>query len=77
MVMHQIAALPLAHCMSEYSSRVLQDVFGVPAEKIDLIPHGIPDLPFVEPEVYKDSLSLRERLYAHVWVVVANKDLRA
>jgi glycosyltransferase involved in cell wall biosynthesis len=44
--------------MSEYSSRVLQDVFGAPGEKIDLIPHGIPDLPFVEPDVYKDSLSL-------------------
>jgi len=44
--------------MSEYSSRVLQGVFGVTGEKIDLIPHGIPDLPFVEPDVYKDSLSL-------------------
>jgi glycosyltransferase involved in cell wall biosynthesis len=44
--------------MSEYSSRVLQDVFGVAKERIDLIPHGIPDLPFVEPDVYKDSLSL-------------------
>jgi glycosyltransferase involved in cell wall biosynthesis len=28
------------------------------AEKIDLIPHGIPDLPFAEPDAYKDSLSL-------------------
>jgi glycosyltransferase involved in cell wall biosynthesis len=44
--------------MSEYSSRVLREVFGVPGEKIDLIPHGIPDLPFVEPDVYKDSLSI-------------------
>ncbi len=44
--------------MSEYSSRVLQDIFGVSSEKIDLIPHGIPDLPFVEPDVYKDSLSI-------------------
>jgi glycosyltransferase involved in cell wall biosynthesis len=44
--------------MSEYSSRVLKDVFGVPCEKIDLIPHGIPDLPFVEPDAYKDSLSI-------------------
>jgi glycosyltransferase involved in cell wall biosynthesis len=43
--------------MSQHSSRVLQDVFGVPGEKIDLVPHGIPDLPFVEPDVYKDSLS--------------------
>jgi glycosyltransferase involved in cell wall biosynthesis len=44
--------------MSEYSSRVLQNVFGVPGEKIDLIPHGIPDLAFVEPDVYKGPLSL-------------------
>ena len=44
--------------MSEYSSRVLQNVFGVLGKKIDLIPHGIPDLAFVEPDVYKDSLSL-------------------
>jgi glycosyltransferase involved in cell wall biosynthesis len=47
--------------MSEYSSRVLQDVFGVPNEKIDLIPHGIPDLPFVEPDAYKDSFSIGGR----------------
>jgi glycosyltransferase involved in cell wall biosynthesis len=44
--------------MSEYSSRALQDVFGVPGEKIDLIPHGIPDLAFVDPDVYKESLSI-------------------
>jgi glycosyltransferase involved in cell wall biosynthesis len=44
--------------MSNYSSRILEDVFEVPSEKIDLISHGIPDLPFVEPEIYKDSLSL-------------------
>lgn len=48
--------------MSEYSSRVLQEVFGVSAAKIDLIPHGIPDLPFVNPEVYKDALSISGKL---------------
>jgi glycosyltransferase involved in cell wall biosynthesis len=59
-VMQQIAAhSDRLIVMSEYSSRVLQDVFGVSSEKIDLIPHGIPDLPFVEPDVYKDSLSLK------------------
>jgi glycosyltransferase involved in cell wall biosynthesis len=58
-VMQQIAARSdRLIVMNEYSSRVLQDVFGVPCEKIDLIPHGIPDLPFVEPDVYKDSLSI-------------------
>ena len=44
--------------MSEYSSRVLQDVFGVSAAKIDIIPHGIPNLPFVEPDLYKDALAI-------------------
>ena len=41
--------------MSEHSSQFLQDVFRVPGEKIDLIPHGIPDMPFAEPASYKDS----------------------
>jgi len=58
-VMHKIAARSeRLIVMSQHSSRILQEVFRVPAEKIDLIPHGIPDLPFVEPDVYKDSLSL-------------------
>jgi glycosyltransferase involved in cell wall biosynthesis len=58
-VMQQIAARSdRLIVMSEYSSRVLQDVFGVPGEKIDRIPHGIPDLPFAEPNVYKESLSI-------------------
>jgi glycosyltransferase involved in cell wall biosynthesis len=40
--------------MSRQSSEILQEVFDVPAEKIDLIPHGIPDLPFTDPHFYKD-----------------------
>jgi glycosyltransferase involved in cell wall biosynthesis len=47
-VMQQIAARSeRLIVMSEFSSRVLQNVFGIPGEKIDLIPHGIPDLAFV------------------------------
>jgi glycosyltransferase involved in cell wall biosynthesis len=58
-VMHKIAARSESLVvMSQYSARVLQKVFNVPAEKIDLIPHGIPDLPFVEPDVYKKSLAI-------------------
>jgi glycosyltransferase involved in cell wall biosynthesis len=45
--------------MSEHSSQFLQDVFRVPDEKIDLIPHGIPDLPFAESAPYKDLLSTK------------------
>jgi len=62
-VMQQIAARSdRLIVMSEYSSRVLRDIFGVPGEKIDLIPHGIPDLPFVEPEVYKGALGVAGKL---------------
>jgi glycosyltransferase involved in cell wall biosynthesis len=41
--------------MSKQSSEILQEVFKVPADKIDLIPHGIPDLPFTDPSFYKDA----------------------
>jgi len=58
-VMHKIAARSeRLIVMSQYSSRVLQEVFGARTERIDLIPHGIPDLPFVEPDVYKESLAI-------------------
>jgi hypothetical protein len=32
----------------------LQRIYHVPAEKIDLIPHGIPDVAFVDPSFHKD-----------------------
>ena len=41
--------------MSEQSSRMLREVFDVYEDKIDLIPHGVPDLPFGDPNYYKDS----------------------
>jgi len=55
-VMAEIAALSdRLIVMSRQSSEILQEVFNVPAEKIDLIPHGIPDLPFTDPHFYKDA----------------------
>jgi glycosyltransferase involved in cell wall biosynthesis len=48
--------------MSEHSSQFLQDVFRIPAGKIDLIPHGIPDLPFAEPVLHRDSLSAQGKI---------------
>jgi glycosyltransferase involved in cell wall biosynthesis len=41
--------------MSQHSAEILQEVFHVPIDKIDLIPHGIPDLPFTDPNFYKDG----------------------
>ena len=55
-VMDEIAALSdRLIVMSEHSSQLLQEVFGVPEEKIDIIPHGVPDLPFGDPNYYKDA----------------------
>ena len=55
-VMEEIATLSdRVIVMSKQSSEILQEVFKVPADKIDLIPHGIPDLPFTDPSFYKDA----------------------
>jgi glycosyltransferase involved in cell wall biosynthesis len=55
-VMEEIATLSdRMIVMSQHSADILQEVFGVPAEKIDLIPHGIPDLAFTDPNFYKDG----------------------
>jgi glycosyltransferase involved in cell wall biosynthesis len=47
--------------MNRRGISMLQDIYGVPEEKIELIPHGIPDLPFVDSEHYKHSLGLAGR----------------
>lgn len=56
-VMEEIAVLSdRLIVMSRLSSEILQEEFHVPIDKIDLIPHGIPDLPFTDPNFYKDGL---------------------
>jgi glycosyltransferase involved in cell wall biosynthesis len=55
-VMEEIATLSdRLIVMSQNSAEILQEVFRVPGDKIDLIPHGIPDLPFTDPSFYKDG----------------------
>ncbi len=39
--------------MAEKGRKLLRTVYGVPAEKIEVIPHGIPDFAFVEPDEAK------------------------
>jgi glycosyltransferase involved in cell wall biosynthesis len=41
--------------MSELAAQLLRDVYAVPGEKIDVIPHGVPDLPFMDPNYFKDK----------------------
>jgi glycosyltransferase involved in cell wall biosynthesis len=55
-VMEEIASLSdRLIVMSRQSAEILQEVFQVSSGKIDLIPHGIPDLPFTDPSFYKDG----------------------
>src|SRR5512138_2115874 len=41
--------------MSQRSVKLLREVYDAPLEKIDLIPHGIHDVPFVDPGFHKDK----------------------
>ncbi len=40
--------------MSQLAAQLLREVYAVPAGKIDVIPHGVPDLPFIDPNYFKD-----------------------
>src|ERR1700761_260926 len=44
--------------MSERGREFLRDVYKAPAAKIDLIPHGIPDMPFADPNYFKDEFGV-------------------
>jgi len=44
--------------MSERSVEFLRDIYHVPEEEIVLIPHGIPDVPFIVSDDYKDKFGL-------------------
>jgi glycosyltransferase involved in cell wall biosynthesis len=56
LVMEEVAELSdRLIVMSQHSAQLLQKVFGVSEEKIDVIPHGVPDLPFGDPNYHKDS----------------------
>ena len=44
--------------MSERGREFLGDVYHAPAAKIDLIPHGIPEMPFADPNYFKDEFGV-------------------
>jgi glycosyltransferase involved in cell wall biosynthesis len=62
-VMHEL----IAHStrlvtMTERGRLMLQDIYSAPSAKIDVIPHGIPDIPFVDPNYYKDQFGVEGRV---------------
>src|SRR5437870_6150019 len=59
MVMEEIAELSdRLIVMNQLSSQFLQEIFKVPGSKIDMVPHGVPDLPFLDPNFYKDRFGV-------------------
>ena len=48
--------------MAERGRQMLEDIYHAPSAKIDLIPHGIPDMPFVDPNYYKDQFGVEGRV---------------
>jgi glycosyltransferase involved in cell wall biosynthesis len=47
--------------MNKRGVQMLQDIYGVEKEKIQLIAHGIPDLPFVDNNYYKHKFGMEGR----------------
>src|SRR3977135_1395269 len=59
MVMEEIAEVSdRLIVMSQLSSQFLQEIFKVPGNKIDMVPHGVPDLPFLDPNFYKERFGV-------------------
>ncbi len=59
LVMEEIAELSdRLVVMSQLSSQFLQEIFKVPGSKIDMVPHGVPGLPFLDPNFYKDRFGV-------------------
>ena len=64
-VLKELAALSArVVVMTERARTFLRGIYGVPEAKIDLIAHGIPDTPFVDPDLYKDQFGVGGRLVA-------------
>jgi glycosyltransferase involved in cell wall biosynthesis len=48
--------------MAERGRQMLCDIYHAPPAKIDLIPHGIPDVGFVDPTYFKDQFGVEGKV---------------
>lgn len=48
--------------MSARGRKIMEEVYEAPAGKLDVIPHGIPDLPFVDPNYHKDRFGVEGKI---------------
>ncbi len=47
--------------MTEHGAEMLREIYGVVPEKIAVVPHGIPDVPFLDPNFHKDQFGVAGR----------------
>ena len=47
--------------MAQKGAEILRDVYAVPESKIDIIPHGIPDVPFTDSALSKEQFGVEGR----------------
>ena len=45
--------------MTEQGRAFLESIYGVASEKIDIIPHGVFDLPFADSHLFKESFEIK------------------
>ena len=57
--------------MSEKGESLLQEIYGIGADKIALIPHGIPDMPFVDSNFFKDKFGVEGKQVALTFGLVS------
>jgi glycosyltransferase involved in cell wall biosynthesis len=48
--------------MARKGAEILREIYGVPDAKVDIIPHGIPDIPFLDSSCYKAQFGVDGRL---------------
>src|SRR5581483_6098236 len=48
--------------MAERGRQMLHEVYQAPLAKVDLIPHGIPDVGFVDPTYFKDQFGVEGKV---------------
>ena len=47
--------------MARKGAEILRETYGIPDSKIDIIPHGIPDIPFADSGSYKAQFGVQGR----------------
>ncbi len=48
--------------MAHKGAEMLREIYGVPEAKVDIIPHGIPDIPFVDTRFHKAQFGVEGRM---------------